>query len=88
MPKAFVPIFLALTGAAQAAVPLPDLAAAAQRPETQHIAFVQQGDYLTTEDNCTYRRTQAPGYPPMWILVLNPHHIGAPPAHRRCPGTL
>jgi len=47
-----------------------------------------QGDYYTTSNNCTYRRAQAPGYAPNWILVLNPHHIGRPSAHRGCPGML
>lgn len=41
-----------------------------------------------TPDNCSYRRTQAPGYPPMWILILNPYHLGLPDAHRSCPGML
>ncbi|MFZ5961624.1 hypothetical protein ACOXXX_01620 [Thalassococcus sp. BH17M4-6] len=47
-----------------------------------------QGEYYTTPDNCTYRRTQAPGYPAQWYLVQNPHHIGRPTAHRGCRGTL
>ncbi|WP_146588894.1 hypothetical protein [Puniceibacterium confluentis] len=47
-----------------------------------------QGDYYTTADNCTYRRTQAPGYPAGWILVLNPFHVGKPSAHRGCRGML
>ncbi|SPF81850.1 hypothetical protein [Pseudoprimorskyibacter insulae] len=45
-------------------------------------------EFYTTPDNCTYRRTQAPGYPPMWIIIRNPHHIGRPDAPRHCPGTL
>lgn len=44
------------------------------------------GNYMTTADGCTYRRTQAPGYAPNWILVLNPHHIGRPNSPRHCPG--
>lgn len=44
--------------------------------------------YFTTENGCTYRRAQAPGYAPTWHLVLNPHHIGRPAAHRGCPGSL
>ncbi len=47
-----------------------------------------QGDYYTTPQNCTYRRTQAPGYPASWILVLNPYHVGRAPAHRGCRGML
>lgn len=46
------------------------------------------GQYFTTQDNCTYSRTQAPGYPVMWILVLNPYTLGKPQAHRGCPGAL
>lgn len=46
------------------------------------------GAYFTTHDGCTYRRAQAPGYRPTWHLVLNPHHLGRPKAHRRCPGSL
>ena len=49
---------------------------------------VLDGDYVTTPDNCTYRRTKAPGYPEMWILVLNPHHIGRPNSPARCPGIM
>lgn len=44
------------------------------------------GDYMTTAEGCTYRRTQAPGYAPKWILVLNPHHIGRPNSPLDCNG--
>lgn len=47
-----------------------------------------QGDYMTTPEGCTYRRTQAPGYAPRWILVLNPRHIGLPNSPRSCKGML
>lgn len=47
-----------------------------------------QGDYMTTAEGCTYRRTQAPGYPARWILVLNPHHLGLKNSPRRCKGML
>lgn len=47
-----------------------------------------QGDYMTTAEGCTYRRTQAPGYPPRWILVLNPRHIGLPNSPRSCKGMM
>ncbi|MEN9062756.1 MULTISPECIES: hypothetical protein [Ponticoccus] len=47
-----------------------------------------QGDYMTTAQGCTYRRTQAPGYPPRWILVLNPKHIGLPNSPRSCKGMM
>lgn len=43
------------------------------------------GQWHTTQDNCTYSRTQAPGHPPQWYLVLNPHHLGKPDAHAGCP---
>lgn len=46
------------------------------------------GEFYTTPDNCTYRRTQAPGYAPSWILIVNPYHLGKPNAHRGCPGML
>ena len=47
-----------------------------------------QGEFYTTPDNCTYRRIQAPGYAARWILIVNPHHIGKPAAHRGCSGML
>lgn len=43
-----------------------------------------QGQWKVTADGCTYSRAQAPGYPPSWYLVLNPHHVGMPTAHRGC----
>lgn len=46
---------------------------------------VQTGSqWITTPDGCSYSRTQAPGYPAQWILILNPHHIGRPNAHMKC----
>ncbi len=33
---------------------------------------------------CSYSRAQAPGYKPTWHLILNPYHIGQPPAHAGC----
>lgn len=47
-----------------------------------------QGDYMTTPEGCTYRRTQAPGQPVRWIIVLNPHHIGKSVSPGRCKGML
>jgi hypothetical protein len=47
-----------------------------------------QSDYMTTAEGCTYRRTQAPGHPPRWILVVNPHHIGGMNANARCRGMI
>jgi hypothetical protein len=66
---------------------LTDAQQAASPPPSQ-VATGPQGDYYTTPDGCTYRRAQAPGYPPAWYLILNPHHIGKPNAHRRCKGML
>ena len=43
-----------------------------------------RGQWFTTSDGCTYSRTQAPGYPVQWMIVLNPRHIGQPDAHSRC----
>lgn len=46
---------------------------------------VQTGtQWITTPDGCSYSRTQAPGYPVQWVLILNPHHIGRPNAHLKC----
>ncbi|MGP6088428.1 hypothetical protein [Antarctobacter jejuensis] len=50
--------------------------------------MVPQGDYMTTADGCTYRRTQAPGHPVRWIIVLNPHHIGKGVSRKNCKGML
>ncbi len=43
-----------------------------------------QGQWFTTPDGCSYSRAQAPGYEVMWVLILNPHHIGQPAAGRQC----
>lgn len=55
---------------------------------TQGYVAVPSGDYMTTAQGCTYRRTKAPGYPERWILVLNPHHIGKPNSPRGCKGMM
>ena len=47
-----------------------------------------QGDYMTTPEGCTYRRTQAPGQPVRWIIVLNPHHVGKGVSPGKCKGML
>ena len=47
-----------------------------------------RGNYMTTPEGCTYRRTQAPGHPPQWIIVLNPHHLGLPASPRTCKGMM
>jgi len=64
--------------------------AVSTRGKAGHVppADTATGNYFTTEDGCTYRRAQAPGYAPTWHLIQNPHHIGKPSAHRGCPGSL
>lgn len=61
---------------------------AQSRTEARTVSVVStqnmSGDYMTTADGCTYRRTQAPGYGVHWIVVLNPHHIGRPNSPRHC----
>lgn len=91
---------MSLTPLLAAALGLAGLTASeAETPKTtlfaQAVPFVgsqgmvaPQGDYMTTAEGCTYRRTQAPGYPPRWILVLNPKHIGRPNSPRRCRGMM
>ncbi len=46
------------------------------------------GQWYTTPDGCSYSRAQAPGYPPSWHLIANPHHIGQPAAGAHCPTML
>lgn len=55
---------------------------------TQGAVMGPQGDYMTTADGCTYRRTQAPGHPVRWIIVLNPHHIGKASSPGKCKGMM
>ena len=43
-----------------------------------------QGQWYTTPDGCSYSRAKAPGYATMWVLIINPHHIGQPPAKASC----
>ncbi|WP_425070191.1 hypothetical protein [Sagittula sp. S175] len=64
------------------------LAQASPYITTQGYVAPQGNDYMTTAEGCTYRRTQAPGYPPRWILVVNPHHIGKAPSRARCKGMM
>ncbi len=47
-----------------------------------------QGQWYTAPNGCSYSRAQAPGYPPSWHLILNPHHIGQKPAHSGCAAML
>ena len=53
-------------------------------PSVPAGTFQTGSQWITTPDGCSYSRTQAPGYPVQWILILNPHHIGQPNAHVRC----
>ncbi|MCE8006538.1 hypothetical protein [Aestuariivita sp.] len=46
------------------------------------------GQWYTAPNGCSYSRAQAPGYPPSWHLILNPHHIGGKPAHSGCASML
>lgn len=43
-----------------------------------------QGQWFTTPDGCSYSRAKAPGYATMWVLIMNPHHIGQPAPGRHC----
>lgn len=63
-----------------------DASAAGPSPTPMVPATVQThgSQWITTQDGCSYSRTQAPGYPVQWILILNPHHIGKPDAHLKC----
>ena len=66
-----------------------DLILAQAQPFIGTQGFVApQGNYMTTANGCTYRKTQAPGHPPRWILVVNPHHVGGKFAGRQCQGML
>eukprot|EP00903_Cladosiphon_okamuranus_P018459 g16982.t1 len=68
----------------------PEAQAAGTYKAPQVPASVQQhgSQWITTADGCSYSRTQAPGYPVQWVLILNPHHIGKPNAHAKCPPML
>ena len=59
------------------------------QPQTQPFITTQgmrapQGNFMTDARGCVYRKTQAPGYPPRWILVVNPQRLGFPPPPRGC----
>ena len=59
-------------------------AKADQTSPTPTIVKHHGTQWITTSEGCSYSRTQAPGYPVQWILILNPHHIGQPNAHLGC----
>ncbi|WP_397542807.1 hypothetical protein [Roseovarius salis] len=46
------------------------------------------GQWYTTPGGCSYSRARAPGYRVTWHLIINPHHIGQPPAKASCPPML
>ncbi|KAB7610261.1 hypothetical protein F9L33_13185 [Amylibacter sp. SFDW26] len=46
------------------------------------------GQHMTLANGCSYSRAQAPGYAPTWHLILNPHHLGQPNAHKGCAAML
>jgi len=60
----------------------------ATRPKKAHDniepAAQYAKQYWVHPNACSYSRAQAPGYKPTWHLILNPYHIGMPPAHRGC----
>lgn len=83
-------VTLATLGLASVPVDAPKdqvLAQATPFISTQGIA-VPRNDYMTTAKGCTYRKTQAPGYPPRWILVINPQRMGMPKPQGRCSGMM
>ncbi|WP_299922254.1 hypothetical protein [uncultured Pelagimonas sp.] len=63
------------------------LAQAVPFMSTQGIV-VPRGDVMTTAKGCSYQRTQAPGHPPRWILIVNPQRLGLPKPPRRCSGMM
>lgn len=77
---------------------LAGLSAPQSEPETQMaqaapfvttqgvVAPRASADYMTTPQGCSYRRTQAPGYPARWILIVNPQRLGLPKRPRGCKG--
>ena len=75
---------------ASEAAPLnaPVLAQAAPFLSSQGVVSPRGGDYKVMPNGCTYVRTQAPGYPERWILVVNPHQIGLPKPPKGCRGMM
>ena len=64
------------------------LAQAQPTISTQGSTMAPRGDYMTTPQGCTYRRTQAPGYPERWILIVNPQQLGLPTRGKGCKGMM
>ncbi len=91
---------MSLTPLAAAAISLVSLTnGGADTPKHLHLAQAQpfvgtqgvvgpQGNYMTTAQGCTYRRTQAPGHPVRWIIIQNPHHIGKSGTRSKCKAML
>lgn len=50
--------------------------------------YAQNGQWYIAPNGCSYSRTQAPGQPVQWMLILNPHHIGGKNATRACASIL
>lgn len=67
-------------------------------PSTLHLAQTQKApslpvtalgsDYKVMSNGCTYRKTQAPGYEPRWILIVNPQALGQQLPTGKCKGML
>ncbi|MCT4609078.1 MAG: hypothetical protein N4A70_07700 [Pelagimonas sp.] len=73
----------------EATTPKGDLLAQAHPwMSTQQQVQGGQNGIRVTKDGCTYRKTQAPGYPPRWILIVNPQQMGIPASKVSCPGML
>lgn len=74
---------------AAAALSMTFTAAAAQETlYNPNPVFAQAGQWYQAPNGCSYSRTQAPGQPVVWMLILNPHHIGGRNATRACPSML
>ena len=50
--------------------------------------YAQAGQWYTAPNGCSYTRTQAPGQPVQWFLIVNPHHIGGRNATSACASVL
>ena len=74
----------ALALALTSATPANALGVAMKSAPTWGPPSSYQGQWYTTPDGCSYSRAQAPGYEVMWVLIINPHHIGQPTAGRHC----
>lgn len=80
--SAIIALVLGLSGAGFSATA--GLAQAAKAEQMRPPASFT-GQWFTAPNGCSYSRAQAPGHPPSWHLILNPHHIGKPGARSSCP---